>query len=40
MDGVFVTSCSAEITEIVELDGYPLKRSPVPERLKQIYRDE
>jgi aminodeoxychorismate lyase len=37
-DGVFVTSCAIEIMEVSEIDAKTLKRSPVPARLKAVYR--
>ena len=40
MEGIFVTSCGAEITEVGDLDGRPVARSPLVTRLRRHYRDE
>jgi hypothetical protein len=40
MDGVFVTSCGAEIMELSHLNGRELKRSLVVQSLRTIYRTE
>lgn len=37
-DGLFVTSCSAEVTELVELDGQALRRSGIPAVFHKNYR--
>ena len=37
-EGVFVTSCGIEVMEVSEIDGKPIKRSPLVRRLKQNYR--
>jgi len=38
VDGVFVTSCAAEIMEVSHLDGRRLKSSPLVAKLKRSYR--
>jgi branched-chain amino acid aminotransferase len=38
VDGLFVTSCSAEVMEVSHLDGQRVKRSPIVRRLKSHYR--
>ncbi len=37
VDGVFLTSVAIEIREVSHLDGYELRRSPVPQRLQEAY---
>jgi branched-chain amino acid aminotransferase len=37
-DGLFVTSCGAEIAEVSHLDGKRIKRSPLVKQLKRHYR--
>lgn len=38
VDGIFLTSCAAEIVEVSHLDGRPVKRSPIAKRLKRQFR--
>jgi branched-chain amino acid aminotransferase len=39
-DGLFVTSCGAEVMEVSHLDGKRVPRSPVVRKLKRNYREE
>ena len=36
-DGVFLTSVAVEIREVSHLDGFELRRSPIPRRLREAY---
>src|SRR5215510_11882026 len=40
VDGLFVTSCAAEIMEVSHLNGKGMKRSPTIRKLKSHYRNE
>lgn len=40
VEGLFVTSCAAEITPVSHVNGKPTRQSPIVARLRQRYRTE